>query len=134
MFEGLRDRLGGIFRNIRSRGVLGEKETDAALREIRLALLEADVNFRVVKDFIAGVRSESMRKWSDVRVDTRASRCRTTQAPIRDPLVTSISYASGTTQSEEVSVVRATAISRSSSRSVCDAVGAGRHGVWVRSI
>ena len=63
-----------------------------------------------------------------------ASRCRTTQAPIRDPLVTSISYASGTTQSEEVSVVRATAISRNSSRSVCDAVGAGRHGVLVCSI
>ncbi len=58
MFEGLRDRLGGIFKNIRSRGVLGEKETDAALREIRLALLEADVNFRVVNDFIAGVRSD----------------------------------------------------------------------------
>jgi signal recognition particle subunit SRP54 len=58
MFEGLRDRLGGIFKNIRSRGVLGEKEIDAALREIRLALLEADVNFRVVKDFIAGVRTD----------------------------------------------------------------------------
>ena len=56
MFEGLRDRLGAIFRDIRGKGALGEKEVDAVLREIRLALLEADVNFRVAKDFIGKVR------------------------------------------------------------------------------
>ncbi|MEE9275895.1 MAG: signal recognition particle protein [bacterium] len=58
MFEGLRERMAGIFKDLRGRGVLGEREVDAALREIRLALLEADVNFRVVKDFIAQVRGE----------------------------------------------------------------------------
>ncbi len=58
MFEGLRDRLGGIFKDLRSRGVLGEKEVDAALREVRMALLEADVHFRVAKEFVAGVRAE----------------------------------------------------------------------------
>jgi signal recognition particle subunit SRP54 len=58
MFEGLRDRLSGIFKDIRSRGVLGDKEVDAALREIRLALLEADVNFKVAKDFIAKIRAD----------------------------------------------------------------------------
>ncbi|MFC1491479.1 signal recognition particle protein [Nitrospinota bacterium] len=58
MFEGLRERLGGIFKDLRSRGVLGEKEVGAALREIRLALLEADVNFRVAKEFIANVQSD----------------------------------------------------------------------------
>ncbi len=58
MFEGLRDRLTGIFRDIRSRGVLGDREVDAALREIRLALLEADVNFQVAKDFIARIRGD----------------------------------------------------------------------------
>ena len=56
MFEGLRDRLGAIFRDIRGKGALGEKEVEAVLREIRLALLEADVNFRVAKDFIGKVR------------------------------------------------------------------------------
>ncbi len=58
MFEGLRDRLGGIFKDLRSRGVLGEEEIGAALREVRMALLEADVHFRVAKEFIAGVREE----------------------------------------------------------------------------
>lgn len=58
MFEGLRDRLGGIFKELRSRGVLGEREVDVALREIRIALLEADVHFKLTKDFVAKVRSD----------------------------------------------------------------------------
>ena len=56
MFEGLRERLGGVFKDLQSRGTLGEKEVDGALKEIRFALLEADVNFRVAKDFIAPLR------------------------------------------------------------------------------
>ena len=58
MFDGLKERLGGIFKDLRSRGVLGEKEVDSALREIRLALLEADVNFRVARDLVAKIRED----------------------------------------------------------------------------
>ena len=58
MFDGLKERLGGIFKELKSRGVLGEKEVDAALREIRLALLEADVNFRVARELVAKIRGD----------------------------------------------------------------------------
>ncbi len=60
MFEILSDRLSGIFRKLSSRGRLTEKDIDDALRQVRLALLEADVNFRVVKDFTAKVRERSV--------------------------------------------------------------------------
>ncbi len=60
MFESLTDKLQGIFERIRGRGRLDEKTVDEVLREIRLALLEADVNFRVVKAFIARVREKAV--------------------------------------------------------------------------
>ncbi len=53
MFEGLTERLSGVFDRLSGRGVLGEKDIDEALREVRVALLEADVALPVVKDFIA---------------------------------------------------------------------------------
>ncbi|PZR68888.1 MAG: signal recognition particle protein [Candidatus Dormiibacter spiritus] len=56
MFESLSERLGGVLKRLSGRGVLRPEEVDAALREVRLALLEADVNFKVVKDFVARVR------------------------------------------------------------------------------
>jgi len=56
VFENLSDRLQGVFSQLSNRGKLSEADVDAALREVRLALLEADVNFRVVKDFIKRVR------------------------------------------------------------------------------
>src|SRR5437660_299721 len=56
MFDALSDRFDGIFRRLRGRGRLGEAEVDEVLREIRLALLEADVNFRVVKAMLARIR------------------------------------------------------------------------------
>jgi len=56
MFELLSDKLSKIFYKLSSRGRLSEKDIDDALRQIRLALLEADVNYKVVKDFIARVR------------------------------------------------------------------------------
>ncbi len=56
MFDALSDRFDGIFKRLRSRGRLGEKEVDEVLREIRLALLEADVNFRVVKGIVARIK------------------------------------------------------------------------------
>ena len=60
MFEILSDKLAKVFRKLSSRGKLNEKDIDDALRQVRLALLEADVNFRVVKDFIARVRERSI--------------------------------------------------------------------------
>ena len=56
MFESLGERLAGALKKISGRGVLRPEEVDAALREVRLALLEADVNFKVVKDFVERVR------------------------------------------------------------------------------
>ncbi|HEU4904683.1 MAG TPA: signal recognition particle receptor subunit alpha [Solirubrobacterales bacterium] len=51
MFDQLSDRLQATLSDVRSRGKLSEADVDAAMREIRLALLEADVNFKVVKGF-----------------------------------------------------------------------------------
>ena len=56
MFEALTERLTGIFGRLSSRGRLTESDVDAALKEVRIALLEADVNFRVARDLIARVR------------------------------------------------------------------------------
>ena len=58
MFDALSDRFEGIFKRLRSRGRLGEAEVDEVLREIRLALLEADVNFRVVKGVVARIKEK----------------------------------------------------------------------------
>lgn len=60
MFEALGDRLGGVFDNLTGRGALSEKDVDAAMREIRVALLEADVALPVVKAFVAKVREEAV--------------------------------------------------------------------------
>jgi signal recognition particle subunit SRP54 len=60
MFESLSDRFDAIFRRLRGRGRLGDAEVDEVLREIRLALLEADVNFKVVKGLIARIRDDCL--------------------------------------------------------------------------
>jgi len=60
MFEILSDKLGKVFRLLGSKGRLGEKDIDEALRQVRLALLEADVNFKVVKDFTTRVRERAL--------------------------------------------------------------------------
>jgi signal recognition particle subunit SRP54 len=60
MFDTLSDRLQGVFKRLRGKGKLTEKDVDEALREVRLALLEADVNFKVVKDFIARIRERAI--------------------------------------------------------------------------
>jgi len=60
MFEILSGKLGTVFRRLGSKGRLGEKDIDEALRQVRLALLEADVNFRVVKDFTTRVRERTL--------------------------------------------------------------------------
>ncbi|HSJ58791.1 MAG TPA: signal recognition particle protein [Anaerolineae bacterium] len=60
MFENLSDKLQGVFDKLSNRGKLTEADVDAAMREVRLALLEADVNFKVVKDLIARVRARAV--------------------------------------------------------------------------
>ncbi|TLM87872.1 MAG: adenylyl-sulfate kinase, partial [Actinobacteria bacterium] len=60
MFENLSDRLQKIFSGLTSKGRLTEADVDAAMREIRMALLEADVNFKVVKEFVARVRERAV--------------------------------------------------------------------------
>jgi signal recognition particle subunit SRP54 len=59
-FENLASRLADTFKKLRGRGKLSEKDINEGLREVRLALLEADVNFRVVKEFIANVRERCL--------------------------------------------------------------------------
>ena len=61
-FESLGEKLQNAFNKLRGKGILSEKDVKEAMREVRLALLEADVNFRVVKDFIAGVTEKAVGK------------------------------------------------------------------------
>jgi len=60
MFDALSDRLGGVLGDLRKRGRLDEEAISRAMREIRLALLEADVNLDVVRDFVARVRERAL--------------------------------------------------------------------------
>src|ERR1700674_941127 len=57
MFESLSERLPAVLKKISGRGVLRQEDVDTGLREVRLALLEADVNFKVVKEFVERVRA-----------------------------------------------------------------------------
>ena len=60
MFEALGDKLSGVFDNLTGRGALSEKDVTAAMREIRVALLEADVALPVVKAFIDKIKTEAV--------------------------------------------------------------------------
>ena len=60
MFDTLSERLRKTLGNLTGRGRISEADVDAAMRDVRLALLEADVNFKVVKDFIARVRERAI--------------------------------------------------------------------------
>jgi len=60
MFDSLADKLQDVFKRLRSKGALTEADVAEALREVRLGLLEADVNFKVVKDFVGRVRERSV--------------------------------------------------------------------------
>jgi len=62
MFESLSDRLEGIFKKLKGRGLLKEEDVVAASKEIRMALLEADVNFQVVRDFVEKVKERAVGK------------------------------------------------------------------------
>ncbi|MEN6565240.1 MAG: signal recognition particle protein [Veillonellales bacterium] len=60
VFEGLADKLQQTFKKLRGRGKLSEADVNEAMREVRMALLEADVNFKVVKDFIAKIKARAV--------------------------------------------------------------------------
>ena len=60
MFENLTERLNGVFDKLSRRGKLSERDVDAAMREVRMALLEADVHYSVARDFIARVRERAV--------------------------------------------------------------------------
>lgn len=60
MFESLSEKLQSIFKKLRGKGTLSEQDVNEALREIRLVLLEADVNYRVVKDFMSAVKERAV--------------------------------------------------------------------------
>ena len=62
IFEGLADKLQETFKKLRGQGKLAETDINEAMREVRMALLEADVNFKVVKDFIAKVKEKAIGK------------------------------------------------------------------------
>ena len=59
-FEGLSEKLGGVFKKLKNRGKLSEADVREAMREVRMALLEADVNYKVAKDFVASVTEEAI--------------------------------------------------------------------------
>jgi len=69
MFESLSDKLKRTLKNLRGEGVLTKEHVEVALREIRLALLEADVNYKVAKDFIAAVKekAEGQQVWQELK-------------------------------------------------------------------
>ena len=59
-FESLSDKLQNTFKKLRGKGVLTEADINDAMREVKLALLEADVNFKVVKEFVSAVKEKAM--------------------------------------------------------------------------
>ncbi len=61
-FEGLSEKLQNVFKGLKGKGVLTEADINAAMREVKLALLEADVNYKVVKEFVADVKEKSLGK------------------------------------------------------------------------
>lgn len=69
MFESLSDKLKSTLKNLRGEGTLTPEHVDVALREIRMALLEADVNYKVAKDFVESVRAkaEGQAVWQDLK-------------------------------------------------------------------
>lgn len=62
MFESLAEKLESIFKKLKGKGLLKEEDVDLALKEIRMALLEADVNFKVVKEFVQSIREKAIGK------------------------------------------------------------------------
>src|SRR5205085_1036295 len=83
MFEALGERLAAALKKISGRGVLRPEDVDAGLREVRLALLEADVNFKVVKEFVERVR----RRLAGVEISPGLTAPQTVVRAVNDELV-----------------------------------------------
>jgi signal recognition particle subunit SRP54 len=83
MFDNLSEKLQRTFKNLRGEGKLTAENMEAALREIRVALLEADVNFRVVKQLIENIRTKAMGE----EVLTALSPSQQVIAIVRDELI-----------------------------------------------
>jgi signal recognition particle subunit SRP54 len=62
MFENISEKLDSIFKKLKGKGLIKEEDIDLALKEVRIALLEADVNFKVVKEFIQNVKTKALGK------------------------------------------------------------------------
>mgnify|MGYP001490951664 CR=1 FL=1 len=91
MFQGLSDRLNDVFKRLRGYGRLTEENVAEALREVRLALLEADVNVKVVRSFLERVRERSLGRdvlegWHDLLDHFLAVRDRAVGVPFVDVL------------------------------------------------
>ena len=74
VFDSLSEKLQGALDGVRQRGALTDEDISRAMREIRLALLEADVNFKVVKQFTNTVKERAARRSRSPSSSTRASR------------------------------------------------------------
>ena len=68
-FESLSDKLQNVFKNLRSKGRLTEADVKAALKEVKMALLEADVSFKVVKQFMKSVQERAVGAGCDEQSD-----------------------------------------------------------------
>ena len=73
MFDALTDKFSGVFRSLSGRGRISEENIRDAMREVRTALLEADVNFKVVNDFIRAGHRKGHRRRRSSRACSRAS-------------------------------------------------------------
>ena len=73
-FESLSEKLQNVFKNLRGKGRLTEADVKAALKEVKIALLEADVNFKVVKNFVKSVQ-EWFKSWTDGNKDCKRRAC-----------------------------------------------------------
>lgn len=71
-FESLTDKLQNVFKNLRGKGRLTEEDVKTALKEVKMALLEADVNFRVVKQFVKSVEARAHRRRCYERPEPRS--------------------------------------------------------------
>ncbi len=72
-FESLTDKLQNVFKNLRSKGRLTEEDVKSALKEVKMALLEADVNFKVVKQFVKAVEERAIRPGCHERSESRTN-------------------------------------------------------------
>ena len=69
-FEGLSEKLQGVFKKLKGKGVITEADVNDAMREVKMALLEADVNFKIVKQFVASVKVSGRRCSSESHTRT----------------------------------------------------------------